>query len=124
VRTRDLFHYSALSHPSDGPALIRLCTELFEYAQNSQPTETHHFLKDLSRSGRLVQAYTQNIDHLEEKAGLSTDLSKGIGAWVSSDLAHSAGVPPLGRLSQGVECVQLHGDPQPTQMFKLQAEVQ
>ncbi|KAI0804407.1 DHS-like NAD/FAD-binding domain-containing protein [Xylaria sp. FL0064] len=73
VKTRDLFQQTALSHPSDGPALIKLCLELFEHAETSQPSLPHRFLMDLLKSGQLVRTYTQNIDCLEEQAGLCID---------------------------------------------------
>lgn len=37
----------------------------------AQPTPTHHFLKELATQGRLTRWYTQNIDCLEERLGLS-----------------------------------------------------
>ncbi|KAI1420245.1 DHS-like NAD/FAD-binding domain-containing protein [Xylaria sp. FL1777] len=73
VKTRDLFQQTALSYLSDGPALIKLCLELFEHAETSQPSLPHRFLMDLLKSGQLVRTYTQNIDCLEEQAGLCID---------------------------------------------------
>ncbi|KAI0965727.1 DHS-like NAD/FAD-binding domain-containing protein [Xylaria arbuscula] len=93
VKTREIFYETALSHPSDGPVLVKLCTELFKAAKASLPTETHRFINELNAKGRLVRHYTQNIDCLEDKAGLSTDLRLG----------------PGGYRVRGVECVPLHG---------------
>lgn len=77
-------------------------------------TETHKFLKVLRDGGRLVRNYTQNIDRLEEKEGLVTDILQGPGnrarfhsktqreprpAEIDSDSAHCG----------GVEVVLLHG---------------
>ncbi|KAH9905200.1 hypothetical protein F4778DRAFT_729052 [Xylariomycetidae sp. FL2044] len=45
------------------------------------------FLRELCDRRQLLRNYTQNIDDLERKAGLCTDLERGV----------------------GVECVQLHG---------------
>ncbi|KAI3341953.1 DHS-like NAD/FAD-binding domain-containing protein [Ustulina deusta] len=104
VKTRDLFHATALSHPSDGATLIKTCAQLFQTAKTSRPTETHQFIKNLKASGRLVRDYTQNIDCLEEAAGLNTDLRRGPGAW---SVPSSEAIP--GCLARGVECVQLHG---------------
>ncbi|RPA71254.1 DHS-like NAD/FAD-binding domain-containing protein, partial [Ascobolus immersus RN42] len=42
-------------------------------------TCTHKFIRTLSDTGRLQRCYTQNIDGLEEREGLTTDLSLGKG---------------------------------------------
>ncbi|KAI0974797.1 hypothetical protein F4678DRAFT_457910 [Xylaria arbuscula] len=55
VKTRDLFQQTALSHPSDGPALIKLYLELVEHAETSQPKLPHRFLMDLLKSGQLIR---------------------------------------------------------------------
>ena len=39
---------------------------------NAAPTKFHQWLGELKREGRLLRVYTQNIDGLEMKAGLST----------------------------------------------------
>ncbi|KAI3326668.1 DHS-like NAD/FAD-binding domain-containing protein [Xylariaceae sp. AK1471] len=103
----------ALSHPSDGPALVKFCAQLFQDAKASRPTEMHQFIGDLSASRQLVRDYTQNIDCLEEKVGLSTVLSRGPGTWLKSSLEarrrpHESETIPRCR-ALGVECVQLHG---------------
>ena len=36
-----------------------------------RPSRTHHFLRELERLGKLLRLYTQNIDTLEQVAGLS-----------------------------------------------------
>lgn len=48
-----------------------LMAELKDMADAAQPTLFHHLLKRLDREGRLQRVYTQNIDGLEEKAGLT-----------------------------------------------------
>ncbi|KAK0709014.1 DHS-like NAD/FAD-binding domain-containing protein [Lasiosphaeria miniovina] len=48
-------------------------------SEHARPTETHRFILGLRDAGKLVRDYTQNIDCLEEKVGLSTDLHKGAG---------------------------------------------
>ena len=44
---------------------------LAELAQTAQPTAFHHMLRALDDKGRLLRVYTQNIDALEQKAGLT-----------------------------------------------------
>ncbi|KAF6810550.1 hypothetical protein CPLU01_15280 [Colletotrichum plurivorum] len=46
-------------------------------ASRASPTRTHRFIRNLRDAGRLVRHYTQNIDCLEEKVGMSTDLREG-----------------------------------------------
>lgn len=48
-----------------------MIAELKDTTDAAQPTIFHHFLKRLDADGRLQRVYTQNIDRLEEKAGLS-----------------------------------------------------
>lgn len=89
-------------------------------------TKTHQFLKTLRDSGRLVRVYTQNIDGLEAREGLSMDLSKGPGSKVRFGAkiakpketqrkaedeggSSSEGGEGVVHLDRGVECVPLHG---------------
>lgn len=46
---------------------------LKEKIVNANPTATHYFLKRLSNLKKLTRVYTQNIDNLEEPAGLIVD---------------------------------------------------
>lgn len=61
--TRQSGHATALFY-----AMI---AELKDMSDAAQPTLFHHMLKRLDMEGRLQRVYTQNIDGLEEKAGLS-----------------------------------------------------
>lgn len=45
-----------------------LCKSLL--CEQARPTRTHHFIKRLEEEGRLLMDFTQNIDTLEEKAGI------------------------------------------------------
>ncbi|KAI0100152.1 DHS-like NAD/FAD-binding domain-containing protein [Nemania sp. FL0031] len=92
----------------DGPALIKLCLELFEHAETSQKSLPHRLLMDLLKSGQLVRTYTQNIDCLEEQAGLCINVSKGPGVFISDPTSDTT-APLQPSLPRGVECVQLHG---------------
>lgn len=47
---------------------FQLCRSLL--SDGARPTPTHHFIKNLEESGRLLMNFTQNIDTLEEKAGI------------------------------------------------------
>lgn len=86
--------------------------KVFNNVESTSPA--HKFIKTLRDGGRLVRNYTQNIDSLEEREGLSTNLALGPG---SRARFHSktqrerrpSDVPGDSPHSTGVECVQLHG---------------
>lgn len=85
-------------------------------AERANPTRTHRFIRDLRDSGKLVRDYTQNIDCLEDKVGLSTDMQKGLGS--RSRFHRRSRLKRVHRIgherqsqddNRGVECVLLHG---------------
>ncbi|WFD41846.1 NAD-dependent histone deacetylase sir2 [Malassezia psittaci] len=43
---------------------------LFYSFANYVPSPSHHFIKELERQGKLLHMYSQNIDTLEQKAGI------------------------------------------------------
>lgn len=53
---------------------------------HAKPTITHYFIKLLEEKGLLLMCYTQNVDGLEKKAGLSE--KKLVQAHGNSDTAH------------------------------------
>lgn len=57
----------------------RFATTLRQKVKDVQPTSTHHFIAQLRDNGKLARVYTQNIDEIEKKIGLSTDLRSGAG---------------------------------------------
>lgn len=79
-------------------------------------TPTHKFIRTLRDSGRLVRCYTQNIDGLESRDGLCTDLSRGKGnrsRFTKRVVDKPRSVVPAlpgSELDGGCEVVQLHGD--------------
>lgn len=52
-------------------------SQLQQKCRDAEPTPAHHFLVQLDREGRLLRSYTQNIDGLEKRAGLSCN-SEGV----------------------------------------------
>jgi NAD-dependent SIR2 family protein deacetylase len=76
-------------------------------------TETHKFIRALSNGGRLVRNYTQNIDGLEKREGLSTQLEHGVGDRMRFSKTQKAtsteGVAGTDSNKTGVNVVQLHG---------------
>merc|ERR1719310_1656705 len=67
--TRELFSWHGfLAQPE---AFWRKSADLFE---GRQPTKVHTFLAQLAHSGILRRIYTQNIDRLEEIAGVPPEM--------------------------------------------------
>merc|ERR1719453_2153863 len=50
-----------------------LAQELWPTGKKYSPTRSHYFLRLLAEQGRLLRCYTQNIDMLEQLAGLSEE---------------------------------------------------
>lgn len=72
----------------DSPdAFYDLARELWPTGKKYGPTRSHHFLKMLHKQCRLLRCYTQNIDMLEQLAGLPED--KIIAAHGNFARAHS-----------------------------------
>lgn len=116
LKGRDLFDSMVWSDPFTTSIFYMFISSLREKIQNevTSTTKTHAFLRVLRDGGRLVRNYTQNIDCLEEREGLCTDLVRGTGnrsrfsstqqrqprpEFIQSDSPHSG----------GVEVVLLHG---------------
>lgn len=79
-------------------------------------TPTHRFIRTLRDSQKLVRCYTQNIDGLEAREGLCTNMERGKGSR-SRFTKKSLALPkvPARKLpgpyqDGGCEVVQLHGD--------------
>lgn len=131
LKGRDLFDVSIWSDPLKTSVFYAFTTTLRQKARASSPTGCHYFISHLRDTGKLVRCYTQNIDQMEEKVGLSTGLTLGPGSRgrFSTRSARSSGVTPSsdtaavldtadvqegnrrGSAAQnrGVECVFLHG---------------
>ncbi|KIW45443.1 uncharacterized protein PV06_03835 [Exophiala oligosperma] len=77
-------------------------------------SSTHKFIRVLRDGGRLVRCYTQNIDGLEGREGLVTDLTRGKGNKRRFMKKHYEVPRPLHTpgtdFDGGCEVVQLHGD--------------
>lgn len=51
-----------------------MIAQLSDLSQAAQPTSFHYLLRALDNRGRLLRVYTQNIDAIEQKSGLSFGL--------------------------------------------------
>lgn len=73
---KDLFDASLFNSASTSSIFYSMIAELKAMADAASPTTFHHLLKRLDMEGRLQRVYTQNIDGLEERAGLSFGLGQ------------------------------------------------
>ncbi|RYO96952.1 hypothetical protein DL763_002989 [Monosporascus cannonballus] len=79
MKGRDLFDSNIWADPLKTSVFYRFATSLRQKIKEVQPTATHHFIAKLRDAGKLARVYTQNIDEIEKKIGLSTDLRNGAG---------------------------------------------
>mmetsp|Transcript_54846 Transcript_54846/g.129360 ORF Transcript_54846/g.129360 Transcript_54846/m.129360 type:complete len:431 (-) Transcript_54846:85-1377(-) len=67
----DLF---SISHFRENPNdFLTRMKYMYTDLENVEPTRTHKFLRELEEKGMLLRVYTQNIDGLERKAGVSPE---------------------------------------------------
>ncbi|RKP33998.1 DHS-like NAD/FAD-binding domain-containing protein, partial [Dimargaris cristalligena] len=68
---RDLFDAQLFNSETTTRIFHQFIGQFKQSIENVQPTPTHQFLSWLHSQGRLTRWYTQNIDGLEAKTGLS-----------------------------------------------------
>ncbi|PWN43437.1 DHS-like NAD/FAD-binding domain-containing protein [Ceraceosorus guamensis] len=73
---KDLFDARLFGSEATSALFYSMIHELKQLADAAKPTSFHHLLKRLDVEGRLMRVYTQNIDNLEERAGLSFGLGE------------------------------------------------
>lgn len=74
---KDLFDARLFQSETSTALFYAMMAELKDMADAAQPTLFHHWLKRLDMEGRLQRVYTQNIDGLEEKVGLTLGVGSG-----------------------------------------------
>lgn len=79
MKGKDLFDASIWADPLRTSVFYTFATSLRQKIRDVKPTRSHHFISHLRDRGKLVRCYTQNIDQIEEKVGLSTSLKDGPG---------------------------------------------
>ncbi len=79
LKGRDLFDSQIWSDPTATSVFYTFITTLRQKSRDVSPTSSHNFLGTLRDSRKLVRCYTQNIDQLEERVGLTTSLTLGAG---------------------------------------------
>ncbi|KAI5785024.1 DHS-like NAD/FAD-binding domain-containing protein, partial [Peziza echinospora] len=114
---KDLFDSVLFSDPTTTSIFYTFLAELRNKVLDvPDTTPTHKFIRTLAETGRLLRCYTQNIDGLEGREGLATDLKLGKGtnrkrkrcslAEISGGEAPSVITAP----PRGCQVVQLHGE--------------
>ncbi|KIH92660.1 hypothetical protein SPBR_02250 [Sporothrix brasiliensis 5110] len=79
MKGRDLFDASIWADPVKTSVFYTFATTLRQKVREVVPTRSHEFISHLRNTNKLVRCYTQNIDEIEEKVGLSTSLGLGPG---------------------------------------------
>ncbi|KAH9004043.1 DHS-like NAD/FAD-binding domain-containing protein [Lactarius hatsudake] len=101
LKGRDLFDASLFRDPTSTSIFYTFISQLKQSIDSASPSRTHHFIRTLDEKKKLLRSYTQNIDGLEERAGL-------IGSSNQDARANGKG---KGKLRvRDVRNVQLHGD--------------
>ncbi|KAL3953253.1 hypothetical protein ACCO45_013196 [Purpureocillium lilacinum] len=80
MKGKDLFDANIWSDPIRTSVFYTFATSLRQKIKEAEPTDSHRFISHLRDRGKLVRCYTQNIDQIEEKVGLSTCLQHGAGS--------------------------------------------
>ena len=118
TKGRDMFDSMIWKDKTSTSVFYKFIASLRQTIQEDikKSSATHNFIRALRDRRRMVRCYTQNIDGLEERQGLSTDLTKGKGA--RSRFSKKAMERPKNLVGgssapnpdHGCEVLQLHGD--------------
>lgn len=118
VKGKDLFDSILWNDPSSTTVFYKFIASLRGMIRDDvkQTTATHRFIRLLRDQRKLVRCYTQNIDGLETREGLSMDICRGKGnrqrfsKKAMAQPTDSSHLIPGGHLDGGCEVVPLHGD--------------
>ncbi|KAL8684741.1 MAG: hypothetical protein Q9224_006158, partial [Gallowayella concinna] len=117
VRGKDLFDARIWKDPTSTAVFYTFISSLRKKIREEvrQTTPTHRFIKTIRDSRKLVRCYTQNIDGLEARIGLSMNLDHGKGSRTrfikkSKTIPKKASATPESLADGGCEVVPLHGD--------------
>ncbi|TFK75118.1 DHS-like NAD/FAD-binding domain-containing protein [Pluteus cervinus] len=68
---KDLFDASVFNSEHTTSLFCQMIAQLSDLSKAAQPTAFHQLLRTLDDRGKLLRVYTQNIDAIEQKCGLS-----------------------------------------------------
>ncbi|KAI9201957.1 DHS-like NAD/FAD-binding domain-containing protein [Polychytrium aggregatum] len=101
MKGRDLFDATLFRDPTSTALFFTFMGELKDVIAKASVTPTHQFLKSLDSQGKLLRCYTQNIDCLENRLNMTTDIDLE-----PKDLGLPKAKPDKGQ----PKVIQLHGD--------------
>ena len=109
VKGKDLFDSVVFGNPASIKVFYTFIAQLRDSILAVKETSpTHKFIRALGENGRLLRCYTQNIDGLEEREGMTTNLALGKGKRKRPS-AENSDIPDTEE-EKGCQVVQLHGD--------------
>ncbi|KAI0635732.1 DHS-like NAD/FAD-binding domain-containing protein [Trametes polyzona] len=119
---KDLFDASVFNSEETTSLFCQMIAQLSQLSDAAEPTPFHRFLRVLDERRRLLRVYTQNIDALEEKSGLSFGVPELDGRRYKSRASKGKPTPaladapeelPANRLpsppAETPRCIPLHG---------------
>ncbi|KAJ7709299.1 DHS-like NAD/FAD-binding domain-containing protein [Mycena metata] len=111
VTVKDMFTCRMLKEEASREVLIKLIYRLHEVSSRSQPTAFHRLLKRVDNAGRLARVFTQNIDGIERRSGLTSGIPKFVEKVTTDNKIHSDGPVKLALdfNSDIPRCIPLHG---------------
>lgn len=101
MKGRDLFDASLFRDQTSTSVFYTFISQLKRSIDSASPAPTHEFIKRLDSKHKLLRSYTQNIDGLEEKAGLLSSLNQETNSQMKGKSKLKA---------DEVRNIQLHGD--------------
>ncbi|KIM33876.1 hypothetical protein M408DRAFT_325449 [Serendipita vermifera MAFF 305830] len=105
LKGRDLFDASLFRDKTSTAVFYTFISGLKAAIDKASPSPTHHFLHTLHKRGKLLRSYTQNIDGLEERSGLS-----GTGSVPNAPADASNSKTDKPKIAKDAKNIQLHGD--------------
>ena len=90
VKGKDLFDAALFNNPETLKVFYTFMGELKEMVNAATVTPTHRFIKNLETKNRLLRCYTQNIDGMEARLGMSSALGRAENT-VTSSVVHLHG---------------------------------
>ncbi|KAI4124354.1 MAG: hypothetical protein LQ347_005774 [Umbilicaria vellea] len=118
IKGKDLFDCNIWKDPLSTSTFYKFISSFRQKIREEVKTTspTHKFIRTLRDTRKLVRCYTQNIDGLEAREGLCTDMARGKGnrarfkRKVLERPRSTAPILPESDRDGGCEVVQLHGE--------------
>nr|VWO94420.1 NAD-dependent histone deacetylase SIR2 [Ganoderma boninense] len=105
ISGKDLFDASIFRSEDTMSLFCQMIARLSQLSTAAEPTTFHRFLRAIDDRRCLLRVYTQNIDALEEKSGLTF----GVPGAVSRTINVSSTSHPPSPCSKTPRCIPLHG---------------